>query len=416
MKTNHISIFPVLLTMLCAGCTSDEPSAVPEPVAATFAISSRAGDADNTSENELINSWWMVFVDASGNVNKILDRAADKTNAVDREEFRLDLEPGRYTIYAGANIARSTLGVDIVEGETMPDLSEATWSNEIGTIGDLVPMTGTLTVNLTEGANNSFEVEVVRLWAKLCFKFTTDTSQPVTVSKISMTPALSTTVRLLPDYQSLGHAPVLPEGTTCTNAVERTTDITVPADGEVSETFYLYESTAKDHPTGRYPLSFELRYGTGAPRTVSALAYNLEYINRNDFITIPVLITDWTVDVGVLFYPPIGGYPAVLIESNDNEFYAKFGSPGKFVIRPTVSSADGTIVANSDLDIILNTVDTDGILEQSPTYDSNTSEIIGEIASGKYGTAVVDLEIRIKTNDTVQQTITRKFYIIRQDS
>lgn len=412
MRINHIYILLTVLLMLCAACSSDEPEAAKERVTATFTIASRASqDADGA---ELINTWWMVFADKGGTVRLILDRPVDKNEAVEREEFKFELSEGEYTVYAFANISKSELGLNITEGLPMPDLTVATWDNETGVIGDFVPMTGTLDVNLTEGSK-TFDVEVVRLWAKLCFMFTTDAGQTVTVSKITMTPALTQAVNLLPDYNSLGQAPVLPSGTICSE-LERNTAITVSGDGAVSETFYLFESTAESHPTGRYPIGFELKYGNGAARTVSALAYNLEYINRNDFVIIPVFITEWTVDVSVLFYPPIGGYPAVLTESKDDEFYAKFGSPGRFVVRPAVTSADGTVVAANNLDIVLTTEDTAGILSCQPAYDNNTSEIIGEIAAGKYGTAVVNLEIKIKTNEVVQQTITRKFYIIRQDS
>ena len=427
MRTNYISILLIMALLLCGSCSDNEPELAAESTTSTVTIRTRAPQDNeaNATTDELINTWWMVFVDEQGadkgKVRLILDRPSE-TDAVSSEEVKFTIPRGTYTIYAFANITRESLtqtplNLTFTEGAAAPDLSTVQW-NRIGKIGDLIPMTGVLhNVSLTKEMNNTFSIEVVRLWAKLCFQFSTDTDKTITVSKLSMMPALNESgVTLLPDYTSLGGAPSLPDRTNCSLLERKDLNLTITKDATASETFYLLESTAASHPTGHYPLSFELKYGDGATRTVNALAYELKHINRNDFITIPILITDWTVAVGVLFYPPIGGYPAVLLEeSKDNEFYATFGSPGKFVIRPTVTSADGTIVANSDLAITLTAEDTSGILSQKPTYDDKSFEIIEEIAPGK-GTAVVTLDIGIKVNNTVQQTIKRKFYIIRKDS
>lgn len=409
MKIKHILMLLTVL-LLCGSCATDDREVEQPQVAVSFTIASRAAGDDSASPEELINSWWIAVVDNEGIVCRIIERSASKTDAVESDEFQVNLAAGDYTVYAFANIDRTDFPYTIVLNQPMPDLSNVNWNKEVGVIGALVPMTGMKTVKVTQ--NTGVEIEVVRLWAKMRFRFSSNASQPVTVSKISMLPALTEAVKLLPDYQSLKQSPVLPEGIVC-ELLEHPTNLTVSKDGDsVDETFYLFESTAESHPTGHYPLSFELTVG-GTKSTVSALAYQLDYINRNDFITIPVLITDWLVDVSVLFYPPIGGYPAVLIDKNGDEFYARFGSGGKFVICPTVSKADGSIVPDGNLDISLSTEDADGILSLTPAYDSTTSEIIGEIAAGKTGTAVVTLTIKV-TDGELQYDIIRKFYIIRQ--
>ena len=240
-------------------------------------------------------------------------------------------------------------------------------------------------------------------------------------NKISMTPALTPAVNLLPNYISIGEngvqgvAPVLPDGTVCTKLEKTFTDLTINKSAGKDATFYLFESTAANHPTKHYPLTFELKYGDGTTHTVEALAYQLPYINRNDYITIPVLITDWLVDISVQFYPPIGGYPAVITEKKDDEFFAKFGSGGKFVINPTVTRSNGDIVAIKDLQITVTTEDNNSILKTQPTYDTKTAEIVGEIKDGVIGTAVVNLAIKVKNGD-LEYTITRKFYIIRENN
>lgn len=425
MRLNYTNILLIVSLLLFGSCT-ENPELKKSEVFTTFSITSHSTKTGEASDKELINSWWIAFVDESGVVKKTLDRPIANTAAVDRESFKLSLPQGKYTAFAFANISKeelkTALGLEstITEGSTMPNLSTATWT-KVGNIGDYIPMTGKLDIEITN-SSNGFEIEVVRLWAKLCFQFTTDVEGPITVSKISMTSALTSKVNLLPNYSSIGSngiqgsAPVLPVGTVC-GTLEKpfSPEVTINKGIATETTFYLLESTAANHPTKHYPLTFELKYNNGTTHKVEALAYGLSYINRNDFITIPVLITDWLVDVSVLFYPPIGGYPAVLSEKNDGEFYAKFGSGGRFVVNPTISSSDGSVVTNSNLDITLTTEDESGILNKQPTYDKKTSEIVGEIADGKYGTAVVTLEIKITDGD-LQYSIIRKFYIIRENN
>ena len=62
---------------------------------------------------------------------------------------------------------------------------------------------------------------------------------------------------------------------------------------------------------------------------------------RNDWVRIPIVLTDWVLELDVTFYPPIGGYPAVKTEEKDNEFYARFGTGGYFAIVPRVRNGGG---------------------------------------------------------------------------
>ena len=407
MKIKYIFMLLTVL-LLCDSCATDDREIEQPQIAVSFTIASHASQVDNTSPSELINFWWIAVVDKNGKVCRIVERSADETDAVQSDESYLNLTAGQYTIYAFANIDRNDFADNIVLNQQMPDLSNVTWSKKIGPMGSLVPMTGKKTVTVTR--NSGFEIEVVRLWAKVRFQFTSNASYPVTVSKISMLPALTEAVKLLPDYQSLKQSPVLPEGTVC-KLLERPTNLTISNDGgSVDETFYLFESTAEAHPTGHYPLSFDLDIG-GTTRTVSALAYQLAYINRNDFITIPVLITDWELRLDVRFYPPIGGYPAVIVDNKGTEFYARFGTSGFFEITPQVSdSYTGAAVAADNVSVALSVESGSEIFSQVPVWLNG--EIVGELAENTSGTAVINLDVTV-TNGSLKQTFIRKLYIIR---
>lgn len=416
MKTCHNIIAPLIaaLTITLGACSdNNDPQPEPDTAEATIVITSRADNsstdnASTPSDNELINSWWMVFVDNQGVVQLILERPSDKTAPVAKENVELSIFSGKYTIYAFANINKADFNIS--KGEAMPDLSGKTWTT-VGQIGDNVPMTGKLeNVTIDNSSNTQVAVEVVRLWAKLRFQFTTDTDKEIKVSKITMTPALNETgVTLLPDYTSLGKKPVLPEDVSCsTLALTPTDGLTVTKDLGAETTVYLLESTAESHPTGHYPLSFE--YNDGSARTAQALAYQLEYINRNDFITIPVLITDWSVNLEVRFYPPIGGYPAVITDKKDNEFYVTFGSSGLFEISPHVySTYTGEALAIDNYTVNITVESGNNLFSQIPTYKDG--EIIGELAENQSGKAVINLNLTV-TNGNLQYEFIRKIYII----
>jgi len=98
-------------------------------------------------------------------------------------------------------------------------------------------------------------------------------------------------------------------------------------------------------------------------------------------------------------------------DSKGDEFYAKFGSSGLFEI--TVEVADnytGSKIPSDRFSVSLS-VDSGGdIFSQQPVRSNG--EIIGELAEGKTGTAVINLDISV-TDDAIQQTYKRKLYIIR---
>lgn len=406
IRTTILSALTLLLT---AGCSSDEPSNAAETRSA-ITIKTRAPQS-GTADNELIKSWWLAFVDAEGTVRQVVERQADRTEAVDYEEIEFDIPRGTYTVYAFANIRRESLGIDFVPGQKAPAIEQSTWTR-CGAIGEAVPMTGLLRNAVFKGiASDRHAIEVVRLWAKVSFEFTSGQSTPVRVKKISMTPAQTSKVRLMPDYSTAGKAPSLPDDAVCTR-LEHTADLSVDRDNEATESFYVLESTAKDHPTGHYPIAFDLEYADGTKRSVNALAYQLAHINRNDHIVIPVRLTDWLVGLDVQFYPPIGGYPAVLLETKGDEYYARFGSSGLFTIVPTVKDLHSGAPLTPDECSVNASVDSGAdIFSQVPA--ASNGEITGELADGKTGTAILTLTFTID-NGALQQTITRKLYIIRE--
>ncbi len=425
MKRISLYITLLLCTSLtftsCTGNEGPDRESNESSNLVTMSIASRAtaGTHAADGDNELINSWWMAFVAPDGTVVETLDRteaydpAGQKlpNSAVERETFNVSLSEGTYTVYAFANFDGSSPSSNIwgiKEGEKMPDLSAKTWATAIEN-DSKIPMTGFCSFSVPSPESQNLMVEVVRMFAKLEFQFSTTSGTQKTLKRIKMHNAATSAIKLLPDYSLLeGSTPSLPDDAVNSD-LEYEVDIPLSGDA-ASYRRYIFESTAAAHPTGHYVLEFDIDNHDGSsPETITALAYQLDHITRNDWVRIPVTFTDWTLRLDVRFYPPIGGYPAVVVDSKGHEFYAKFGSSGYFEIIPEVSDSNSTLTA--DKYTVAVTLDSGSeLFSRTPAWENG--EIVGELAEGRTGTAVVNLAITVN-DDALRQTFTRKLYIIR---
>lgn len=406
----HIFISFVILCSLSACSGADDFQSPGEPVLTGITLLSRAS-AVEANDNELINSYTVVAVDKNNIVRAIEHKDLENPTTFDR--IKISAAPGTYTLYAFANGAEDNFGA--VLNEECPDFKAAKYEGSAGSLGVRVPMSGFLeNIRLPALESEQIVLELVRLWAKLQFRFSNPTSSEVSIKKITIpgaqTPAGE--ISLLPDYVTLGSAPTFPGNITFgTWSVAPNPAISIAGKSEgQAHSWYLLESNASGHPTGAYPISFEI-VKNNCEETLHALAYQLHYVNRNDLVVIPVKFSDWSVELQVRFYPPIGGYPAVVVESKNDEFYAKFGSSGLFEIIPEVSdSNNGIVLAPNEIAVTLTVESGTEIFSRTPAWENG--EIVGELAEGRTGTAVVNLAITVN-NDALRQTFTRKLYIIR---
>lgn len=452
-----LAVLMLILPMICGSCSDTNPWTGKEenistpttvPVSITIeagnlnASGTRADDIQTSepTDNEKIHSWWMAFV-KDGKVEKIIENS--NLHGVDNDVYKKEeftLETGDYTVYAFANIS-DRLGLE--EQKSCPtDFESKPWTNSIDDmdkVNALVPMSGKKQISVVKGVGLSFNIEVVRLWAKVTIQYKSDISNPPSITNTTLSPAVSDKVWLLPDYNKVslehtssgvfGTAMTLPEGAATSSRVINTRFTSEKTDFS----FYVCEGNASSHPTGNYMLEFEYE-GTSTKNT-KALLYDLSHINRNDHIVIPITFTEWRVDYDIRFYPPIGGFPAVITEDNDDEFYAKFGTFGTFAIIPKITDQSGNSVVfdiNNDLELSFeDTDDTDDILK---TYtddvklkiDPLTNSIIGaikqkddsgnEITSGR---SIITLKFKVKDKSSetpsVKYEITRKLHIIREN-
>lgn len=145
----------------------------------------------------------------------------------------------------------------------------------------------------------------------------------------------------------------------------------------------------------------------------------LTSIPRNNVAIVNINLTDFVLKLEASAYAPIGGYPAYVVEQND-DFYAYFSGSGDFELRPTlyeyvnrehpesyINLNDKSRVTNYSLTVL----DPQGIFSSQPAFDTTTGEILGTLAEGRTGTATVRLNLQLVTG-SVTQNYTRTIYIV----
>ncbi|MCM1021648.1 MAG: hypothetical protein NC343_05225 [Muribaculum sp.] len=430
-KLINTSLF-IIAIFLSVSCSTDNDSSALSQTKVSVAIScnasrSKATDAAALPGNELINDWWMAFVDKNTRqVKGVFHRPAENNGAVERETYAVDFTFGKFLVYAFANITEAELqqnaGISFIPGQKLTaDVASAVWNADATAEATAnIPMSGFLEVEIKSGRVNEFDVEVVRLWSKMQIEIENATGEQIKVGNISLMPAKNNgAVKLLPDYASLEHAPVLPAGATFSELL-RPINQNIAYQSTYYDTFYMLESSATSHPTEHYVVKAEVERASERKETITAQTSELQWINRNDQIVLPLKIVGFSLAFKILFYPPIGGYPAVLVEEKSDEYYAKFGSSGKFVLNTKVTDSSDYILAPDEYTIAtpLTINDPSGIFSIKPTVDPTTYEIVGELAQGdKTGTATVkfDVTATYKGDETpISYTFSRTLYIIRQ--
>ena len=145
-----------------------------------------------------------------------------------------------------------------------------------------------------------------------------------------------------------------------------------------------------------------------------AIANELQYINRNDHIIIPIEVTDWIIEVDVRFYPPIGGYPAVITEDKNREYYITFGTEGWFEIETRVRyAAPGSPwLEKGKYQVALRDAITgDPIFEQAPAIIA-TGEITGRLNTST-GSAKVPVAITVHQDGKPDMSYLKTITIIK---
>lgn len=230
-----------------------------------------------------------------------------------------------------------------------------------------IPMSNVQTITVSE-TTDKIDLIVIRMMAKIEVDVYNDGGSKVTIESISLTEITKNAddnLKLLPNLSDAGHGsmevvnhgdiqPNLP-----TNAPKGNMTLYPTSDNEVAAgshtkasnnpvkfTFYVNESTAPTNGSGMFYLSLGMKIGDGTTvqysyalvnsQSTDATApnYKWDYIARNDYRIIPVVLTDWEFRVEPLAFVPIAGYPAILLSSDGLK--ATFSTGGMIALQPFV--------------------------------------------------------------------------------
>lgn len=444
--------------LFAVGCNSEKEPDEPAdgmPATASFAISAlvaprlapEGGDGtpeDPISDEERINSWFIAFVDRTGKVARIVSRTDAETGisasagAVESETFKCIVPTGTYDLYAFANLTPDDIaeyaGITIAEGGSLDAaaLESASWSPSLNLHSGLVPMSGVLKgVKVKNTIEETFSVEVVRMLAKVEFMLENKSGEQVTVKGLSIAPITTSSISLFPtgadgvSYAHLGQSAYKPRAGATYGEISCDLNEAIPDEGKAEVSFRIQEAISNNPNGGAFTIGLKVAQPDGI---ADLQQYNvtrdiLGYINRNDIIRIPMELSQYYLDLRAIFYPPIGGYPAMMtsIDPDGSQVFT-FGTQGDFAIEVDVidkKTGQRVLPQRYDVESVTST-DPDGIFTAQPTLDTSISsvlppEILGSL-SIKEGRATVTVTIKITDDQSKIRSITRTLYIIRDNN
>lgn len=429
-----------MAVFVVASCQNDLPEGenggTGTAVTVTLDICSRSNGTRATGvpedaefDIEKIHSWWVAFVNQSDHkVHAVVERPSANTSYVEQETVKAQILKGKYVVYAFANISREALrqqtGLQFTPGAACPDVDAAVftlkqdWNRSAN-----IPMTGKKSVVVT--GTNCVSIEVVRMLAKMDVTFTNESGRDIAINSLTMEQSKTDQVPLLPNYSYLQNG--MPEASAAggtrayVHSYSPVLSLVKYAGGKASscrDVFYVRESQAGTL-VGCYRLAVNItRAGDAASTQLFALTRDLYSIYRNDHILIPIVLSDFQVELDARFFPPIGGYPAVVTSGGDQDFYCEFGTEGDFELYLSVRDAlNGNALVygagNPYYSVAVKTVsDPQRILAKNPSANA-TGEIVGRLNTNR-GRATVDMEVTVHRQGVADQVYDRRIYLIRK--
>ena len=314
-----------------------------------------------------------------------------------------------------------------------------------------VPMSNAQTITVT-AETTSIELIVIRMLAKMELQVFNDGNTDVTIKSFTLqdvTKNMDNNLKLLPNLTSGGantmdykHGDIQPNlGTAATTAdltlypkgpeaEVKKTEHTKASGNPVTFTFYVNESAAPTNASGLFYVTLGVEVGKG-PGAVMEYRHALinqkgstttdddkwDYIARNDYRKIPIVLTDWQFRIEPIALTPIAGYPAILLSSD--ALTATFSTGGPIALKPYVKKQTESAwrdFSDPEVQFVSVSWKTKGDTTEDPSgagkmilspfaYDDTSRYIIGELnngitTSGTYETAIT---VTVKLGPTGSQ-------------
>lgn len=350
-------------------------------------VTTRADWTDNNAtDDEMMNLWVVVVTDASsGSVQKCF-ACRPTTGAAEQEIDEVGtIDKGAYKVYSFANI--SVTNVCSLLGLAAPSViptigSTPTEISLTGTVNHTTVAAQTATVNGNgfdpTATDNGFgeagipmsnvqdiaatetekDLIVIRMLVKLEIQLFNETSSAVTVQAVTLSDVTSNAagnLKLLPqlttgantmdavhqDIQpNLGSGATTAEYTYDIPSAKQTVAVSTYSSGTPSQTltFYVNESATPGNGDGLFYLTLKLSDTEYRYALVSDNADNeWNYMARNDYRIIPIVLDDYKLELVPYDFPPIGVYPCSVKEIESDLYEMTFHDYGHFHLVPKVT-------------------------------------------------------------------------------
>lgn len=443
----------------------------------TRAVGSPAWE-DPDHDWEWLHSYRILICNTSNKVVQVLDGSTMSDVESDSYPYKQSAEitsqpliAGSYNIYALANFADYSsyaVGSTVDPDET---ISVANGYSETN-----IPMTGKLTksdgslkeVSVSAGTTaDAGTITVWRVMAKMQFEFTNEASEEIQIMGIEVDPInrintgddagkglvflfskddLTSEANLAANWGNTHLPSGVTTGSVSYEISSETPLLTLAAknDGNTKDEgtlfFYVNETAATFTTTNnQYSLRFKIKRGS----TISELRYGVttqwdatngggfNVIRRNDWIHIPIVLTDWHYRIEPLPFVPIGGYPAATVSSDG--LTATFSTGGMIALQPFIKKKDDATWRDfGDTEVTygkeswaasIHWKNSDGtdksgddyIVKTAFAYDPVSKSIIGELNQAKVGSnAKTTFTVNLKLGSSPQYEYTFTFNIVLQ--
>ncbi len=403
MKKKLLYAYLLILGLLIAGCSSDSEVTTESPTPADGMVQvklhlstgavTRAWTDTNAEDAEMMNIWVVVITNNSNVVEKVI---ACKPTGTEREiDPIVSLPIGTHNFYSFANMSVAKVAELLGITVTMPTMTNndeiytaeiasgtvdankavtvngnnftaLTSSDNNGFDSYGIPMSNVQTANIS--SNTTMDLVVVRMLAKMkvTVKNETGAAQYIKYASITgITDNVDNNLKLLPNYTTASsantmeavHGDIRPN----LNGTPATVELAIPgmattealANNATREvTFYINECKAGTE--------FYLTIGLGDDSSTQEYRYALinqkgattadddkwDYIARNDYRIIPIILDDYKFEIIPYDFPPIGVYPVSVseVDTYNHIYNFTFHDYGHFHLLPHVTKGGTTQV------------------------------------------------------------------------
>lgn len=385
---------------------------------------------------EMMKSWFVVVVQ-NGKIEKIItsDLKSLGVTELEKDQVFVKLNTGATTFYSFANIKPEDIGLDAITsvGKSLPaGFDEQTYQMNGNSkifhqsmtpdLKDGYPMSNKQTVDVVDN-QQVINLEVIRMVAKVQLSITNATDHDIVLKSITLSDVTlngNRNIKLLPNVDSANKLKGvnLVDGVakgTITLTADENNGMTIEPRNSQTACFYMNESLVDKGTDGgnRYFIlsltTVDAATGTTSNHRYAMLSWN--EIRRNDYLKIPIKLTDYQIRWKVEAFSPIGVLPKV---TDDGENLSlDFGYYGEFHIKPEViklSRTGSQTLSVSEWQMGTDATGSDGwtrqeqnpegadgvnIFDASPSWIPVTYRLEGEMGN-RTGSAIYTMKIKVK--------------------